>query len=38
LLSPSIIQFAGKIPPAYIWSQDLLAKLGKKQFITIPFL
>ena len=30
LLSPAIIQFAGQIPPAYKWSQDLLAKLGKK--------
>ena len=36
LLSPASIQFAGKIPPAYQWSQDLLAKLGKEQFITIP--
>jgi hypothetical protein len=36
LLSPASIRFAGKIPPAYLWSQDLLAKLGKEPFITIP--
>lgn len=36
LLSPAIIKFAGQIPPAYIWSQDLLAKIGMKKFITIP--
>ena len=36
LLLPTSIYFAGQIPPAYVWSQDLLAKLGKKQFISIP--
>jgi len=36
LLSPATIQFAGKIPEAYLWSQDVLAKLGMKTIIAIP--
>ncbi|HBH83438.1 MAG: hypothetical protein A2X05_15295 [Bacteroidetes bacterium GWE2_41_25] len=36
LLAPSRIQFADKMPQAYQWSQDLITKLGKQPFITIP--
>jgi hypothetical protein len=36
LLAPATIQFAGKIPEAYLWSQDVLAKLGMKTIIAIP--
>jgi hypothetical protein len=35
-LSPTCIHFAGNMPPAYQWSQDLLVKLGKEPFIIIP--
>jgi cephalosporin-C deacetylase-like acetyl esterase len=36
LLSPSKTIFAGEIPPAYLWSENILKILGKGPFTKIP--